>query len=294
MNWFEKELGKTAQKFVSGGGLMIFPTSEGLNLAPLLRRLFQTPWTGSAYYRTTWGAKAGSAPLLALCFPGFAASRQYSAKACSLRNVPFEDRVLGVTASSQHESLSMMLSGAASAAPGEATSVAEVDEGATDDYDVAVATRAVGKGRIAYIGDVNCESATAELTAAFCSGPSGFSAGTLGELSALTPAEYSEVQRLKAEGNARFGSKDFIGANESYGRAMEIAGSRRGSEGEQRDDYLKIHSNLVETLLRLDRNEQALMTATGLLAIDPSNGKARFRRARALVALASFTDALGN
>ena len=91
---------------------MIFPTSEGLNLAPLLRRLFQTPWTGSAYYRTTWGAKAGSAPLLALCFPGFAASRQYSAKACSLRNVPFEDRVLGVTASSQHESLSMMLSGA--------------------------------------------------------------------------------------------------------------------------------------------------------------------------------------
>ena len=73
---------------------------------------------------------------------------------------------------------------------------------------------------------------------------------------------------------------------------MEIAGSRRGSEGEQRDDYLKIHSNLVETLLRLDRNEQALMTATGLLAIDPSNGKARFRRARALVALASFTDAL--
>ena len=147
MNWFEKELGKTAQKFVSGGGLMIFPTSEGLNLAPLLRRLFQTPWTGSAYYRTTWGAKAGSAPLLALCFPGFAASRQYSAKACSLRNVPFEDRVLGVTASSQHESLSMMLSGAASAAPGEATSVAEVDEGATDDYDVAVATRAVGKGR---------------------------------------------------------------------------------------------------------------------------------------------------
>ena len=240
----------------------------------------------------TWGAKAGSAALISSCFPGFAPSRQYSAKACSLRNVPFGDRVLGVTMSSQHESLSMVLSGAASAAPREATSVAEVDEGASDDYDISVATRKFGLGRICYIGDVNCESETAELTAAFCSAPSGFSSNALMALAALTPAEFSEVQRLKAEGNARFGVGDFPGANQSYGDALLVFGSRHGSEGGQRDEFLKINSNVAETLLRIGWNEQALTTVAMVLALDPSNGKARFRRAKALAALASFTDAL--
>ena len=145
MRWFEREVGPTLQAFVRGGGRAIFPTSEGLQLCKVLARMFELPWTPSSYYRTTWGAKGAISH-----FPGFAPGRQYSAKACSLKNVAVEDRVMGVTEDSRHESLSMQLSGATSAAPVQASSVAELDDEV--DFDVAAATRGYGQGRIAYIG----------------------------------------------------------------------------------------------------------------------------------------------
>jgi hypothetical protein len=321
MHWFEKYLGETVQKFVRGGGLMVFPTSEGLSLMRLLAKLFEVPWTGSGYYRSaTVGAryddddddKDGDArrecapPLLSSCFPGFALTRRYNAKVCALRNVPPEDRVLVVTEGSRHESLSTP----PPPPPPPPPPAAAAEEGSggggggdrddRDDRDVAVATRKVGKGRVCYVGDVNCEADTAELVAAFCAAPSGFSANDLQALAALSPDEFSQVLQLKAKGNACFGAKDFSGAKKAYGRARKVFGCRRGSSGAkgeqqqqlQREEYLKVSSNLAEALLRLNMPERALATADDVLDLDPSNAKARYRKAKALVAMAAFTAAL--
>ena len=79
MAWFERVVGPTIQTFVDDGGMVIFPTAAGLQLCPVLRRLFDTPWTPSGCCRTTWGARSANAELIAIYFPGFAPNRRYQA-----------------------------------------------------------------------------------------------------------------------------------------------------------------------------------------------------------------------
>ena len=92
-----------------------------------------------------------------------------------------------------------------------------------------MATRAYGRGRIAYIGDVNCEAGTADLVLAFCSSNQvGIAAADLVNPLALTAEEVAEVLCQKNAGNTSFGIKDFTAARLAYEQALEVYGTRPG------------------------------------------------------------------
>jgi len=183
----------------------------------------------------------------------------------------------------------MRLSGATYAGLKEATSVTEVDEGVSEDYDVAVATRRIGLGQLAFFGDVNCERGTSEFVAAFCSVPA---APELQEMFRLSPEDYSEVVRIKNAGNESFKVKDYPAACDHYTAALGVYGESMGCPGDERGEKVKILSNLSETLLRLNRHADAEVAASSALELDGAHLKSRFRRAKALVGLAKKTQLL--
>lgn len=171
---FKLFLGTAVKRFADNGGRVAFPTTEGLLLLPVLKALFSVPWKEGSYYRSTWAARPSAAAAVDAAFPikrflpdhKMASEISFSAKACSYLNVPAADRCFGVTADSEHESLSMMLAGERKPALGE-PSEAE-PEGPSEESNVSVAKRRFGTGEICFFGDVNCESTTKELVMAFC------------------------------------------------------------------------------------------------------------------------------
>lgn len=105
---FERAFGILLQNFARAGGLVAFPSSEGL-ISSTLRKYFDVEWEHMNYYRTTWG------PCLEdnenNIYRNFGCGtlsrnviREYSAKAVTLW-VPEHERCFGVTKSSRTQSL---------------------------------------------------------------------------------------------------------------------------------------------------------------------------------------------
>ena len=163
---FERKLGDALKVFVSKGGVCAFPTSEGLLIAPTLKRLFGTSWTGSSYYRTTFGPLDENREHVAATF-GLGNVAPFSAKACSLRNVPRAEACFAVTEDSRTESVVPVMAGRDVSRKKEPDSVTASAESLDVDVDVCVATHMFGAGMIGYFGDVNCEANTVELIASF-------------------------------------------------------------------------------------------------------------------------------
>jgi len=97
---FEGTFGEILREFVSAGGVVAFPSSEGL-LVSTLQKYFDVEWKMSAYYRTNWGpCIEDNERNVNYSFGNGNLSRrvikEYSAKAVSLR-VPKHERCFGVT-----------------------------------------------------------------------------------------------------------------------------------------------------------------------------------------------------
>ena len=149
---FARLVGGAVREFAENGGRVAFLSAEAHLLnTNILKPLFDVDWRNSGYYRTTWGMTG-----VVDVFASSPVDTPYSAKACSWRGVPKGERCLGVVPGSRHESLAMILHGHTDAGPGEG------------DYDVAVATKQIGTGRILVCGDVNLEVGTCRLVLAFC------------------------------------------------------------------------------------------------------------------------------
>ncbi len=101
----------------------------------------------------------------------------------------------------------------------------------------------------------------------------------------LTDAEWSRVAKAKAEGNEHFVAGRTREACRQYNRAIEVFGERPGGTAEQRGEKSKLYANRAECLLRLEQWPAAEQAAARAVGLDPSNVKARYRRARALEAL---------
>ncbi len=156
---FERAFGKLLQNFARAGGLVAFPSSEGL-ISSTLRKYFGVEWEHTSYYRTTWG------PCLednkSNIYRNFGCGtlsrnviKEYSAKAVTLR-VPKHERCFGVTKNSKTQSLVPFMNG-----------LDKSKKDGDDDFDVVVAVHDFGDGVIAYFGDVNAEDQTIALVAAF-------------------------------------------------------------------------------------------------------------------------------
>ena len=157
---FEQDFGSLLQAFAAAGGVVAFPSSEGL-IVSTLKKLFDVKWKMASYYRTTWG------PCLAVneknVLDSFGNGKYaqkiitgYSAKAVTMKSVPLNERCFGPTDSSRTQSLVPFMGG-------QDVSAKQDDE----DCEAIVAMHEYGKGVIAYFGDVNAEHQTIELVAAF-------------------------------------------------------------------------------------------------------------------------------
>lgn len=189
----QAQLGPSLQSFVRGGGWLALPTAEGPVALATLARLFDVPWKAADYGVGSWVVPPSNVDLLSSAFPGFAAGRTSDAKVCACRSVPSGDRVLVAEPT-------LATAGATTAEKAKAEEAKAAEE--ARDCAVAVASRAVGAGRVAYFGDVNCQPATAELVASFCRGALAAAGATLSSDEAFTRAA-----TLKAEGNAAFAAQ---------------------------------------------------------------------------------------
>ena len=167
----QDHVGPLLQAFVRAGGVIAFITSEGLKLQESLQYLFGVRWKASRYTRAHWQPASPhvefdgyrrSSPLgnnlhkLEQTFGAELAAQGFSAKACSVTNVPLVERGFGEVINEFGLDLS--------------------DEGrrrgglanADECVDMCIAVRSYGRGAIAYFGDVNCSEPTLERMAAFC------------------------------------------------------------------------------------------------------------------------------
>jgi len=195
---FEETFGDLLQEFVSSGGVVAFPSSEGL-LVSTLKKYFDVDWKMSNYYRTNWGpCIADNERNVNYSFGNGNLSRrvikEYSAKAVSLR-VPKHERCFGVTENSRTQSMVPHMSGR------------DVSEQSEDgNYDVNIAMHDYGKGSIAYFGDVNAEKETIWLVSAFIESRSP--ALPIDCFSSIDESTFGEINRLKEEGSESFKAGD--------------------------------------------------------------------------------------
>ena len=272
----ERELGTTLQLFVRGGGAIAVTTCDAAMCLPMLQRLFGVGWRMGGYYRTNWGPARENAESVAQAFPGNLATKPFSAKAHAVRQVPEHERLYGTTPDSRTQSLVPFMSGQS---VGSRTDADSVTSAATEDYDVVIAKHSYGDGSLALFCDINMESATVQRVLGYCklSTPDAPPEG----VSRLDEDAFAAAMDHKAQGTTAFGTQSFGAAAEAYEAALAAYGERGGAHGPQREEKIKLCSNLAECRLKLEQWEEAAAAASEALALEPAHAKSLVRRAKA-------------
>eukprot|EP00178_Gracilaria_changii_P003310 TRINITY_DN1487_c0_g1_i1.p2 TRINITY_DN1487_c0_g1~~TRINITY_DN1487_c0_g1_i1.p2 ORF type:complete len:588 (-),score=78.18 TRINITY_DN1487_c0_g1_i1:4154-5917(-) len=272
-NAFAIGLGSLIQQYVRSGGRVAFPTTEGLNLIPVLKELFDVPWTRSSYGREQWQANPQSAALLSSQFPlandEQAVNMQFCVKGCSYTNVPQSDRCFEAKQYHDEE---------------------EYDEDyppvtTRSESPVLVAVRSYGNGYVSYFGDVNCELPTAKLVGAFATVPR-----TRPPCAWETERILRRAIQAKENGNVAFRAGKIEQALSFYNAAQEYLDPATDLT---KKEYSKVLGNIAECRLRLNQWSEAVAAATKAISLDPCNAKAIHRRTRAhLMAAGEDIDVL--
>ena len=237
-------------------------------------------WKRSDYYRTTWSPCEENQQKINYSFGNGNLSRRiikpYSAKANTLRSVPIHERCFGVGEDSKTQSHVPFMNGL------------DKSKVADDDYDIVVAMHEYGKGTIAYFGDVNAETETPWLVAAFIESRSPKL--PINNFSALSASEFSKVIQHKEDGNVAFGGSNLDLAETQYNFALDIFGSRLGSNGSQRETYIALLSNLSLVYLKKKLYREAETVAGRGLDTEWGYNKCSYRRATARVQISLNTS----
>jgi len=270
-NEFESAFGNLLQEFVAAGGVVAFTSSEGLPVTTT-QKYFDTDWTVSNYYRTTWfPCLMDNERNVNYSFGNGNLSRriikEFSCKGMSLR-VPKHERCFGVTENSTTQSMVPHMSG---------RDVSKESE--DDNYDVIIAMHDYGKGVIAYFGDVNAEHETIWLVAAFVESRSPKL--PIDCFSRIDDQAFSEILQLKEEGNASFKNGSLDEAMTSYDAALDKFGKKLGTNGPQRDCYVALLSNASLIQYKKGNYRRSEEYATKVLDIEWGHEKCSYRRAMA-------------
>ena len=281
----ESALGTALQSFARGGGAIAVTTCDAAMALPMLQRLFGVVWAMGGYYRTTWAPARENADGVARTFPGELATSTFSAKAHAVRQVPEHERMYGTTPRSRTQSLVPFMAGRE---VGKREDADSVTSGAAEDYDVVVAKHAYGNGSLALFCDINMEAATVQRVLSYCRQCSLDAPPDA--VACLDESTFAAALAQKAEGNGAFAAQNFASAATAYEAALAAYEGRGGASGEQRDEKVKICSNLAECRLKLDQWERAAEAASAALALAPGHAKSLIRRAKAAESLGE-TDA---
>jgi tetratricopeptide (TPR) repeat protein len=267
---FESSFGDLLQMFVHAGGVVAFPSSEGM-LVSSMEKYFNVKWKLSDYYRTNWGpCLEENERNVYYSFGNGNLSRrvikEYSAKGVSLR-VPKHERCFGVTEKSRTQSLVPFMSG-----------LDKAKKSDDENYDVIVAVHDYGKGSIAYFGDCNAEHQTIWLVAAFLESRSP--KFPIDCFASIDENIFVEITQLKDIANEYFKVGDFDDELEAYLLALEKFGTKLGS-GPQRDCYIALLSNVSLNYYKKEDYAQSEVFASKVLDIEWGQEKCSYRRALA-------------
>ena len=278
---FDDNLGDHIQKFVAAGGVVAFPATESV-VVNSLKKMFDIKWKRSSYFRTTWSPCKENMEKINYSFGNGNMARRlinpYSSKSNTLKSVPVHERCFGVGENSTTESLVPTMRGR------------DVSRGDSDDddYDISVAMHEHGKGSIVYFGDVNAEVQTLFLVADFIH--SRTPKLPIDILSNLSESEFLQVSKLKEEGNAEFGASNLDLSKVKYESALDIYGQSLGSNGDQRDTYITLFSNLSLVCLKKKLYEEAEIAAGKGLDAKWGHNKCAYRRAMARLQISLNTN----
>ena len=142
---FESDFGVLLQQFVRAGGVVAFPSSEGIPVITM-GDYFNVEWKCGDYYRTTWGPCMENEKNINYSFGNGNLSRRiiknYSAKGGCLIGVPKHERCFGAMKDDlRFADIPIMADRDRS------------KKSDDEDYDVIVAMHDYGKGCVAYFGD---------------------------------------------------------------------------------------------------------------------------------------------
>lgn len=98
----------------------------------------------------------------------------------------------------------------------------------------------------------------------------------------------SSMEELRAQGNALFAAKDFAAAVATYSKGLALKEEDAAEDARHR---VLLWSNRAACYLQTKQPELALDDCSQVLALEPQNEKARYRRAQAHVAMGNFTPA---
>ncbi|VDN10743.1 unnamed protein product [Dibothriocephalus latus] len=115
------------------------------------------------------------------------------------------------------------------------------------------------------------------------------------------------ADRKREKGNYYFSRQEYLFALTTYTKAVEILTIHSDSNEvptESEDDApprtpaefldleIKLRNNVAASQLKLEAYEAAAKTSDAVLQLDPTNSKALFRKGKALVGLADFSEAI--
>jgi len=273
-DWFdscERDLGTHLTTFVENGGVIAFPTSESLCVPRTLKNLFGVQWQQAGYYRTDWHVCAENELRVQYSFGngnyGRRILKPYSCKGCTLRGVPPHERCFGVVEDSKTQSLVPHMT------------AQDVGKKTNEDYDVIVAMHEFGKGVIAYFGDVNAEDATLHLVSAFIE--SRAPKLPVDCFAHLEEDVFEQILELKTKGTAAFSEGNLHEAEKLYKQAVELYGFKLGKYGPQREEHVKLLSNIALIHMKQKKWKDTEIYATKALEVDEDHEKSLYRRAKA-------------
>lgn len=106
---------------------------------------------------------------------------------------------------------------------------------------------------------------------------------------ALDAESFADVLRRKWLGNELFKEGDLDGAVAHWDKALKLYGAKPG-DGTQAGVQATLNSNKAEVFLKRQRYADAKLCCDRALELDDANFKARFRRARACIAIGGFEE----
>lgn len=105
----------------------------------------------------------------------------------------------------------------------------------------------------------------------------------------LPETTFAEIVQQKQLGNKLFSAGRYHQALDRWNAALDAYEGQTGDEA-QAKEQVKLHSNKAEVYIKLERFEEARDACDTALSIDAADYKARFRRARACLAIGGPTE----
>ena len=286
-NAFVSALGKVLRDYTFQGGRVAFASSDGQNLIPVLKELFDVPWRRHKQLKEPVSflqapiAEATIAEVIGKDIDDTLhnVKNHQAIKSSTFSNVPQSDAVFVSDVVNDSDKKSVFVNESSGFDRKIFPEMGKQDQSSEKPLNnVLVAVRRFGKGVIAYFGDEECTEPLSQLLALFCLVPRADDGNDNADTRLKLGIE------AKEKGNAKFKNGKIQEALSFYEAAER---HMRPAKEAYKTEYAKVLGNIAESCLKLQRWHPAIKAATVAIEVDDNSVKALYRRARAHIQAAT-------